>query len=79
MGILRSNPFSLQGKTVAIPVDFYLMISPTVGRFEVLIYSLEDQGGQIVVSDIPKGTFLQPTRAFLAAKVVGLNQGGSLF
>lgn len=76
MGILRSNPFSLEGRTIAIPVNFYRMTSPTVGRFEVLTYSLEDQGGQVVVSDIPKGTFLQPTRAFLAAKVMGLSQGG---
>ena len=82
MSILRSNPFSLEGKTIAIPVNFYQMTSPTVGIFEVLTYSMEDRGGQIVVSNIPKGTFLQPTQAFLAAKVVGLtpdqgNKGGA--
>lgn len=72
MGILWSNPFSLEGKTVAIPVNFYQMTSPTTGRFEVLVYSLRDSGGSVTVSDIPKGTFLRPVRAFLAAKVMGL-------
>jgi len=76
MGILRSNPFSLEGKTIAIKVDFHQMTSPTVGSFEVLTHSLSDQGGQIVVSDIPRGAFLQPIRAFLAARVVGLNREG---
>lgn len=78
MGILRSNPFSLEGKTIAIPVNFYQMTSPTVGRFEVLRYSMDDRGGQIIVSNVPKGTFSEPTRAFLAAKVLGLTpiQGG---
>lgn len=76
MGILRSNPFSLEGKTIAIKVDFHRMTSPTVGSFEVLTHSLSDQGGQIIVSDIPRGTFLQPIRAFLAARVVGLNREG---
>lgn len=71
-GILQSNPFSLEGKTIAITVDFESMNSPTVGMFTVLAHSLRDWAGTAVVSDIPKGTFLQPTRAFLAAKVVGL-------
>ena len=71
MGILRSNPFSLEGKIIAIPVKFRQMHNPTVGSFEVLT-SLNDIGGLIIVSDIPRGTFVEPIRAFLAAKVIGL-------
>lgn len=79
--ILWSNPFSLEGKTIAIPVNFYQMTAPTVGRFELLTRGISERGGQVVVSDIPKGTFAEPTRAYLAAKVIGLtpaqgNQGG---
>lgn len=72
MSILRTNPFSLEGKIIAIPVQFQQMHSPTAGRFEVLTYSLNDNGGPVIVSDIPKGTFGEPIRAFLAAKVIGL-------
>jgi hypothetical protein len=72
MSILQTNPFSLEGKIIAIPVQFRQMHSPTAGRFEVLTYTLNDNGGLIIVSDIPKGTFGEPTRAFLAAKVIGL-------
>lgn len=72
MVVLRSNPFSLEGKIIAIPVTFLQMHDATVGSFEVLTYSLDDRGGLIIVSGIPRGTFIQPTRAFLAAKVIGL-------
>lgn len=75
VGILGSNPFALEGKIVGVSVIFRRMLSPTDGDFEILVHSMSDQGGYALVTDIPRGTFLQPVRALLAAKVVGTKPG----
>lgn len=73
LAILESNPFSLEGKTIGLFVTFHQMTSATEGRFDA--YDLKSGIHQtVVLSEIPKGTFLEPTRAFIAAKVVGLTQ-----
>lgn len=75
VGILWSNPFALEGKIVGVSVIFRRMVSPTDGDFEILVHSMSDRGGSALVTDIPRGTFLQPVRALLAAKVVGMKPG----
>lgn len=78
VGILWTNPFSLEGKTIAVPVEFHQMTSPTDGRFEVLVSNLSDHGGVVVVSDIPRGIFAEPVRGLLVARVVGLRPSRGL-
>lgn len=67
---LFTNPFAFEDKTVLLTVQFGSMTSATTGFFEVLA-TLQDRGGFAMVSHIPRGALMEPTRLVIAAQVLG--------
>jgi hypothetical protein len=61
---LQSNPFALEGRNIFLVGLFKQMRTTTSG-----VFSWDE--GPVVVSDIPKGTFVQPSKVFLIVKVLG--------
>ena len=64
---LRANPFAYEGKVLMFDVKFERMITPTSGIFGE--YMLNN----IVVTDIPRGSFVEPRPVLLAGKVTGFS------
>jgi len=62
--VLTANPFSDEGKVYLFNADFIRMNTPTSALFN-------NNGGVIVVSDIPKNAFTVPGMILFAGKVQG--------
>jgi len=66
MRVLAANPFNFEGKVVGVIVSFNEMLTPTTG---VLGGGLLEP--QVLVSQIPRGTFKGGETVILAGRIIG--------
>lgn len=71
---LHANPFSYEGGTFLFRVKLERMISPTSGIFDGFTPS-----AYMIVTGLPRDTFLDPKAVLLAAKVTGASEIKTFF
>ena len=69
--VLYTNPFALEGKTIFLHGRFSQMSTATTAIFQIA------GGDSVLVSDIPRGEFIEPTVVIMAVQVLGKTTAGA--